>query len=96
MAMADLLEVILNLISRHIPMLHSEHFIFLEDMDVFNIHAVLLYATADCSVCFTVAFTVERFVAICYQKLKTQYCSEKTVAAVLAAVTVLSCLNNIT
>ncbi|XP_072417067.1 probable G-protein coupled receptor 139 [Chiloscyllium punctatum] len=96
MAAADLLLIILDLILRHIPTVYGEQFYFLRDsVPVCNIHAVLLYAATDCSVWFTVTFTFDRFVAICCQKLKSKYCSEKTAAVVLGAVTVLSCLKNI-
>ncbi|XP_067832456.1 probable G-protein coupled receptor 139 [Heptranchias perlo] len=96
MAAADLLVVIIDLILRQIPIVYSEQFIFLWHIPVCNIHAVLLYAATDCSVWFTVTFTFDRFVAICCQKLKTKYCTEKTAAVVLGTVTVLSCLKDIT
>ncbi|XP_048449378.1 probable G-protein coupled receptor 139 [Rhincodon typus] len=95
MAVADLLVIILDLIWRHIPIVYQEQFYFLRYIPVCNIHAVLLYAATDCSVWFTVTFTFDRFVAICCQKLKSKYCSEKTAAVVLGTVTVLSCLKNI-
>ncbi|XP_048477091.1 probable G-protein coupled receptor 139, partial [Rhincodon typus] len=95
MAVADLLVIILDLILRHIPIVYREQFYFLYSIPVCNIHAVLLYAATDCSVWFTVTFTFDRFVAICCQKLKSKYCSEKTAAVVLGTVTVLSCLKNI-
>ncbi|XP_067909625.1 probable G-protein coupled receptor 139 [Heterodontus francisci] len=96
MAVADLLDVILDLTLRHIPILYREHFEFLRSIPVYNIHAVLLYTATDCSVWFSVTFTFDRFVAICCQKLKSKYCSEKTAAVVLGTVTVLSRLKNIT
>ncbi|XP_048380357.1 probable G-protein coupled receptor 139 isoform X2 [Stegostoma tigrinum] len=95
MAVADLLVVIIDLILRQIPIVYAEQFLFLRDIRVCNFHAVLLYATTDCSVWFTVTFTFDRFVAICCQKLRSKYCSEKTAAVVLAIVTVLSCLKNV-
>uniref|UniRef100_UPI00398E7361 probable G-protein coupled receptor 139 n=1 Tax=Pristiophorus japonicus TaxID=55135 RepID=UPI00398E7361 len=95
MATADLLVVILDLILRHIPIRYREQFIFVYSIPLCNIHAVLLYAATDCSVWFTVTFTFDRFVAICCQKLKTKYCTERTAAVVLGTVTVLSCLKNI-
>ncbi|XP_067876898.1 probable G-protein coupled receptor 139 [Heterodontus francisci] len=95
MAVADLLVIIIDLILRQIPIVYQEHVNFLWSIRVCNIHAVLLYAATDCSVWFTVTFTFDRFVAICCQKLKTKYCSDRTVAVVLGTVTVLSCLKNI-
>uniref|UniRef100_UPI00398F5F55 probable G-protein coupled receptor 139 n=1 Tax=Pristiophorus japonicus TaxID=55135 RepID=UPI00398F5F55 len=93
MAAADLLVVITDLILRQIPIVHRMYFV--QRIPLCNIHAVLLYVATDCSVWFTVTFTFDRFVAICCQKLKTKYCTEKTAAVVLGAVTVLSCLKNI-
>uniref|UniRef100_UPI00398EA890 probable G-protein coupled receptor 139 n=1 Tax=Pristiophorus japonicus TaxID=55135 RepID=UPI00398EA890 len=95
MATADLLVVILDLILRHIPIRYEEQFIFVYSIPLCNIHAVLLYAATDCSVWFTITFTFDRFVAICCQKLKTKYSTERTAAVVLGTVTVLSCLKNI-
>uniref|UniRef100_UPI00398EFD72 probable G-protein coupled receptor 139 n=1 Tax=Pristiophorus japonicus TaxID=55135 RepID=UPI00398EFD72 len=95
MATADLLVVILDLILRHIPIRYMEQFLFIRSIPLCNIHAALLYAATDCSVWFTVTFTFDRFVAICCQKLKTKYCTERMAAVVLGTVTVLSCLKNI-
>ncbi|XP_059497802.1 probable G-protein coupled receptor 139 [Stegostoma tigrinum] len=94
MAATDLMIIIVDLILRHMPMVYHIHFIFLYSVPVCNIHAVLLYAVTDCSVWFTVTFTFDRFLAICCQKLKSKYCSEKTAAVVLGTVSVLSCLKN--
>ncbi|XP_067856982.1 probable G-protein coupled receptor 139 [Heptranchias perlo] len=95
MAAADLLVVIIDLILRQIPIIYRSQFTFLDHFPVCNIHAVLLYAVTDCSVWFTVTFTFDRFVAICCQKLKTNYCTRKTADVVLGTVSVLSCLKNI-
>ncbi|XP_067836333.1 probable G-protein coupled receptor 139 [Heptranchias perlo] len=94
MAAADLLVVITDLIFRQIPILYWTQFQFIWNFKVCNIHAVLLYAATDCSVWFTVTFTFDRFVAICCQKLKTKYCTEKTAAVVLGTVSVLFCVKN--
>ncbi|XP_043573936.1 probable G-protein coupled receptor 139 [Chiloscyllium plagiosum] len=56
---------------------------------------VLVYATRDASVWLTVAFTADRFVAICCQRLKTRYCTEKTASLVIGIVCALSCMKNI-
>ncbi|XP_067874761.1 probable G-protein coupled receptor 139 [Heterodontus francisci] len=95
MSAADLLVIILDLIFRHIPIVYREQFLFLLSIPMCNIHAVLLYTVTDCSVWFTVTFTFDRFVAICCQNLKSNYCSEKTSAVVVGTVSVLSCLKNI-
>ncbi|XP_038642642.1 probable G-protein coupled receptor 139 [Scyliorhinus canicula] len=94
MAAADLLVIIFDLILRQIPIVYRSEFAFLLYVRVCNVHAVLLYAVTDCSVWFTVAFTFDRCVAICCQKLKSKYCTERTAAMVLGTVTLLSCLKN--
>ncbi|XP_048408921.2 probable G-protein coupled receptor 139 [Stegostoma tigrinum] len=93
MAIADLTVIILDLILRHIPIVYSVY--SLMSLPVCNIHAVLLYAATDCSVWFTVTFTFDRFVAICYPHLKSRYCRERMVAVFLGAVTAISCFKNI-
>uniref|UniRef100_UPI00398E42C1 probable G-protein coupled receptor 139 n=1 Tax=Pristiophorus japonicus TaxID=55135 RepID=UPI00398E42C1 len=94
MATADLLVVIVDLILRHMPILYSEQFAFVRSLLVCNIHTSLLYTVTDCSVWFTVTFTFDRFVAICCQKLKTKYCTERTAAVVLGTVVLLSGLKD--
>ncbi|XP_072892950.1 probable G-protein coupled receptor 139 [Hemitrygon akajei] len=95
MAAVDLIVVIFDLILRHITMVYWRQFHFPWPVPVCNFHAVILYAATDCSVWFTVSFTFDRFVAICCQKLKSTYCTERTVAVVLGTVTVLNCLKDL-
>ncbi|XP_072357364.1 probable G-protein coupled receptor 139 [Scyliorhinus torazame] len=59
------------------------------------VSTVLVYATRDGSVWLTVAFTFDRFVSICYQKLKTRYCTEKTALLVIGMVITLSYVKNV-
>ncbi|XP_055521009.1 probable G-protein coupled receptor 139 [Leucoraja erinacea] len=56
---------------------------------------VLVFTSTAISVWLTVAFTFDRFVAICCEKLKTRYCTERTAAVIIGAVSVLGCLENI-
>ncbi|XP_069797415.1 probable G-protein coupled receptor 139 isoform X1 [Narcine bancroftii] len=95
MAAADLLIVIFDLIMRQIPIAYRYYFRFLKSIPLCNIHAVLVYTVTDWSVWNTVAFTFDRFVAICYQKMKRNYCTEKTATFVLGTVSVLSFSKNI-
>ncbi|XP_067865124.1 probable G-protein coupled receptor 139 [Heterodontus francisci] len=94
MATADLLVIITGVILFRI---HYYFFprSFLDITPVCSVNAVLCFASTDCSVWFTVTFTFDRFVAICCQKLKTKYCTEKTVAVVLATTCILLCSKNI-
>ncbi|XP_072417205.1 uncharacterized protein [Chiloscyllium punctatum] len=94
MAAADLLAIITNVILHRI----NDYYFplnFLSITPVCSVRYVLLRAAIDCSVWFTVSFTFDRFVAICYQKLKTRYCTKKTAAMVLATTGTLLCLKNI-
>ncbi|XP_038644636.1 probable G-protein coupled receptor 139 [Scyliorhinus canicula] len=56
---------------------------------------LLVYFSRDGSVWLTVAFTLDRFVAICWQRLKTRYCTEKTALSVIGMVCCLSCARNV-
>ncbi|XP_069792528.1 probable G-protein coupled receptor 139 isoform X1 [Narcine bancroftii] len=95
MATTDLIVVFLDLILMKIPIAYRDYFGFVRSIRVCDVHAFLLYTATDCSVWFTVTFTFDRFVAICCQKLKTRYCTERTALVVLGTVTALSCLKNI-
>eukprot|EP00061_Rhincodon_typus_P018322 g47448.t1 len=59
-----------------------------------SLNAVLVYAARDCSVWLTVAFTTDRFVAICCQRLKNIYCTKKFASLVLGVACALSCVKN--
>ncbi|XP_062915605.1 probable G-protein coupled receptor 139 [Mobula hypostoma] len=95
MAAADLLVVFLDLILRQIPVVYSKYFRFLFSLRMCNIQAAMIYAATDCSVWFTVAFTFDRCVAICYQRLRNKYCTERMAAVVMGTVTAVSCSKNI-
>ncbi|XP_072356559.1 probable G-protein coupled receptor 139 [Scyliorhinus torazame] len=94
MATADLLviitEVILNRIDDYYFPLN-----FLKITPVCSVRYVLLRIAIACSVWFTVAFTFDRFVAICCQKLKSKYCTKRTAAVVLAIIGILFTVKNI-
>ncbi|XP_067865411.1 probable G-protein coupled receptor 139, partial [Heterodontus francisci] len=94
MATADLLLIIIEVI---LGMIHYYYFpvSFLDITPVCSVILVLNHTFTECSVWFTITFTFDRFVAICCQKLKTKYCTEKTAAVVLATTSILLCLKNI-
>ncbi|XP_067836386.1 probable G-protein coupled receptor 139 [Heptranchias perlo] len=94
MAVTDLLVVITAVIfNRIIGIYFPVSFLSLTPACTFS--AVLIYAVTESSVWLTVAFTFDRFVAICCQKLKTKYCTEKTAAVVIGTVCLLSCLKSV-
>ncbi|XP_067835720.1 probable G-protein coupled receptor 139 [Heptranchias perlo] len=94
MATADLLVMIINIIVYYI---FSYHFplSFLSHTPVCKFILYMTVVTLDLSVWFTVSFTFDRFVALCCQKFKTRYCTERTAAAVTTTVSVLVLLEGI-
>ncbi|XP_067837192.1 probable G-protein coupled receptor 139 [Heptranchias perlo] len=93
MATADLLVMIINII---VYFIFSYHFplSFLSHTPVCRLILYMTVVTLDLSVWFTVSFTFDRFVALCCQKFKTKYCIERTAAAVITTVCVLTFLKN--
>ncbi|XP_067874788.1 neuropeptides capa receptor-like [Heterodontus francisci] len=94
MAAADLLVVITAVIlNRIIGIYFPGNYLLITP--VCRTKTTLAYVTNNLSVWLTIAFTFDRFIAICCQKLKTKYCTKKTSAAIIGMVLVLSCLKNI-
>ncbi|XP_067874790.1 probable G-protein coupled receptor 139 [Heterodontus francisci] len=94
MAAADLMVVISGVIlNRIIDIYFPGNYLLLTPLC--RAKTALVYATRDISVWLTVAFTFDRFIAICCQKLKTKYCTKETAAAIIGTVLTLSCLKNI-
>uniref|UniRef100_UPI00398F1C75 probable G-protein coupled receptor 139 n=1 Tax=Pristiophorus japonicus TaxID=55135 RepID=UPI00398F1C75 len=85
MAAADLFVVVTDVILNRINIMYFP-VNFLSITPVCSVLVVLCIASIDCSVWFTVAFTFDRFIAICCQKLRTKYCTQRTATVVLGAV----------
>ncbi|XP_048461545.1 probable G-protein coupled receptor 139 [Rhincodon typus] len=94
MASADLTVILTDVILKQIIPLYSTD-PFTEKITLCGLVDCLTYAATDLSVWFTVAFTFDRFVAVCCEKLKTKYCTWRTAVVIIGTVTVLSCLKNI-
>ncbi|XP_067870093.1 probable G-protein coupled receptor 139 [Heterodontus francisci] len=94
MAVTDLLVILTAVILNRIGGIYFRNS-FLSTTFACIVSTVLIYSSRDSSVWLTVAFTFDRFVAICCQKLKIKYCTEKTAAVVIGMVCILSCLKNI-
>ncbi|XP_067882918.1 probable G-protein coupled receptor 139 [Heterodontus francisci] len=94
MAAADLLVVISGPILIYIVLIYLP-VSFLNITPVCSVIVVLFSASIFISVWLTVTFTIDRFVAICCEKLKTKYCTKKTAAVVVGTVSVLGCLENV-
>ncbi|XP_038668970.1 probable G-protein coupled receptor 139 [Scyliorhinus canicula] len=94
MATADLLVVLFSMVlPTLIPKYVRVPFFFYTA--VCSSNAVLGYAAIDCSVWLTIAFTIDRFVAICCHNLKARYCTQKTAMAVIATVSLVNILRNV-
>ncbi|XP_067916320.1 G-protein coupled receptor 15-like [Heterodontus francisci] len=91
MAAADLLFIITNFILFWITVYFFPGS-FLSITPVCSAVVTRSRVAMNCSVWFAVTFSFDRFVAICCQKLKTKYCTKKTVVIVLATTCILLCL----
>ncbi|XP_072447445.1 probable G-protein coupled receptor 139 [Chiloscyllium punctatum] len=93
MAVADLLVVITDVIFNRINDLYFPT-CFLDYTPLCSLKFVLVYAALDSSIWLTVAFTFDRFVAICCQQLKRKYCTQTTAAVVIGVVSMLFSAKN--
>ncbi|XP_072884919.1 probable G-protein coupled receptor 139 [Hemitrygon akajei] len=94
MAVTDLLVLITAVILNRIKAIYFP-ISFLSITPVCSLRIVMIYIARDSSVWLTVAFTFDRFVAICCQRLKAKYCTERTAVIVMVTICVVSCLKNI-
>ncbi|XP_062892509.1 probable G-protein coupled receptor 139 [Mobula hypostoma] len=90
MAVADLIYVIVVIILQRINYIYL-FANFLLITPACSVLLVLSLATWDCSVWLTVSFTFDRCVAICCQKLRNRYCTERTATVVIATVSAACC-----
>uniref|UniRef100_UPI00398F3C82 probable G-protein coupled receptor 139 n=1 Tax=Pristiophorus japonicus TaxID=55135 RepID=UPI00398F3C82 len=94
MATADLTVIVFNVILLQMSVLYWWN-TFLYYTPVCRFIHFLAPTATDSSVWLTVAFTFDRFVAICCQKLKIKYCTERTAAVVIVTLSALFCLKNV-
>ncbi|XP_060706681.1 sex peptide receptor-like [Hemiscyllium ocellatum] len=94
MAVADLSVMVFNIILYEIKDSYFPYSFF-NYSPICCLNIALVMASIDCSVWLTVAFTFDRFVAICCQKLRTTYCTIKTTTVVIAVVCSLSSLHSV-
>ncbi|XP_067837965.1 probable G-protein coupled receptor 139 [Heptranchias perlo] len=93
MAVADLLVLIFGVVLYEIKDCYFP-FSFLNYTPICSINIALLFMSIDWSVWLTVAFTFDRFVAICHQNFRKKYCTERTAAIVITVVCSLSIMEN--
>ncbi|XP_041072356.1 probable G-protein coupled receptor 139 [Carcharodon carcharias] len=94
MAVTDLLVIITGVIVNRIGGFYLRSS-FLFHTPLCCLSNALVYAARDCSVWLTVAFTFDRFVAICCPNLKRKYCTKDSATRVITIICSLCCLKNI-
>ncbi|XP_072884118.1 probable G-protein coupled receptor 139 [Hemitrygon akajei] len=94
MATTDLVVILTAVILNRIPAIYFPGS-FLSITPVCSFSIALIYAARDSSVWLTVTFTFDRYVAICWQKLKVKYCTHRTAGIVVSVVCTLGCVINI-
>ncbi|XP_072447412.1 probable G-protein coupled receptor 139 [Chiloscyllium punctatum] len=94
MAVADFLVVVFDAILWCTVPIYLPHS-FLNITPVCSLVVTLGSAATVVSVWLTVTFTADRFVAICCEKLQTQFCTERNAAAFLGTVTILGTLESL-
>ncbi|XP_048475370.1 probable G-protein coupled receptor 139 [Rhincodon typus] len=93
MAITDLMLIVTAVILNRIAGIFFP-FSFPFITPVCSLRLAFNFAAIDSSAWLTVAFTFDRFVVICCQKLKTKYCTEKVAVRVIGIVSALTCLKN--
>lgn len=94
MAAADLMVVIIDPLMKWTPQIYFPRS-FLNITPVCSVIYTLVFASTAVSVWLTVAFTFDRFVAICCENVKTKYCTETTASVVIGTVSALGCLESV-
>ncbi|XP_069792580.1 probable G-protein coupled receptor 139 [Narcine bancroftii] len=94
MAGADLLVIIFCVILNHLGPLYFPHSVLVH-YHVCSINSIINAAAVDSSVWLTVAFTFDRFIAICCPRLKPKYCTENMATRVASTLGMVSYLRNI-
>ncbi|XP_051899506.1 probable G-protein coupled receptor 139 [Pristis pectinata] len=94
MAVADLMVITFDVVLHEMKEVYFPGSL-LDHTPLCSLILALIPHAVDCSVWLTVAFTFDRVIAICYQKIRAKYCTEKTAAMVIMLVCLLSFLLNI-
>ncbi|XP_055486518.1 probable G-protein coupled receptor 139 [Leucoraja erinacea] len=94
MAGADLLVIIFCVVLNHLASLYFPYSLLLH-YRVCAVNSIANAAAVDSSVWLTVAFTFDRFVAICCPRLKPHYCTKRAALVAIVAVCAVSYLRNI-
>ncbi|XP_060711525.1 probable G-protein coupled receptor 139 [Hemiscyllium ocellatum] len=93
-AVADFFAIVFGCILNRISGIYFRYSI-LSTTPLCSLSLVLIRCTRDVSVWLTVAFTFDRFIAICCQSRKANYCTERNASLVTGIVCALSCIKDI-
>ncbi|XP_038636257.1 probable G-protein coupled receptor 139 [Scyliorhinus canicula] len=94
MAAADVAVLLIHVVFQRINVMYlSISFLFTYPANDVNIGAYVV--AVDCSVWFTVSFTFDRCIAICFQTIHSKYCTKNSSAVVITTIFVASCLKSI-
>lgn len=94
MAGADLLVIIFCVVLNQLVLFYFPYSVLLH-YSVCALSSIVNAAAVDSSVWLTVAFTFDRFVAICCPRMKLRYCTEKTATRVVTTLCAVNYLRNI-
>ncbi|XP_072893594.1 probable G-protein coupled receptor 139 [Hemitrygon akajei] len=94
MAVADLAVVIIEVVFYQIVETYQVDWLR-PSVPFCLVHYVLCYVSLDCSVWLTVAFTFDRFVAICWSKIQRKYCNPRVAGWVIGTICVAYCLKDV-
>ncbi|XP_060707208.1 probable G-protein coupled receptor 139 [Hemiscyllium ocellatum] len=94
MTTGDLMVLVFNVIVNQIIM-NNYPGSLLKYTPVCRLNIFLQGLSLQLSIWFTIAFTFDRFVAICCNKLKAKYCTERTANVVISIVSALNIMVNI-
>ncbi|XP_060701672.1 apelin receptor-like [Hemiscyllium ocellatum] len=93
MAVADLSVIVTAVILNRVAGIYFP-FSFLSITPVCRLRSAFNYGSIDSSAYLTVAFTIDRFIAICCQTLKITYCTRRMAMRVVGIVITFSCIKN--
>ncbi|XP_059815432.1 probable G-protein coupled receptor 139 [Hypanus sabinus] len=94
MAVADLMVVVIEVAFYQIVETYRVYWLR-PSLPFCLVHYVLCYVSLDCSVWLTVAFTFDRFVAICWSKIQNKYCTPRIAGRIIGTICVSFCLKNV-
>ncbi|XP_060701671.1 thyrotropin-releasing hormone receptor-like [Hemiscyllium ocellatum] len=94
MAVSDLTVIVTAVILNRVAGIYFP-FSFLSITPVCSLRSAINYGSIDCSTYLTVAFTIDRFIAICCPTLKITYCTRRMAMRIVGIVITSCCIKNV-